>query len=66
MVAGGAGTKVCIDFESFDEKDEVNNDYRPLGLPATFFIAADGSIAKRHFGTVTADSLGEDVASLFG
>lgn len=50
----------------FDEKDEVNDGYRPLGLPATFFIAADGTVAKRHFGTVTVESLSADVAALFG
>lgn len=50
----------------FDEKDEVNDGYRPLGLPATFFIAPDGTVVKRHFGTVTAESLAEDVAALFG
>ncbi len=50
----------------FDEKDEVNDEYRPLGLPATFFISADGTIAKRHFGTVTEESLAADVAELFG
>lgn len=50
----------------FDEKGEVNDAYRPLGLPATFFIAADGTVAKRHFGVVTEESLAEDVAALFG
>lgn len=50
----------------FDEKDAVNTAYRPLGLPATFFIASDGTIAKRHFGLVTPESLAEDVATYFG
>lgn len=50
----------------FDEKDEVNDAYRPLGLPATFFIAADGTVAKRHFGVVTVESLAQDAAALFG
>ncbi len=50
----------------FDEKGEVNDAYRPLGLPATFFIAADGTVAKRHFGVVTEESLAADAAVLFG
>lgn len=50
----------------FDEKNEVNDAYRPLGLPATFFIHPDGTIAKRHFGLVTEESLAEDVSQLFG
>lgn len=50
----------------FDEKDEVNVEYRPLGLPATFFISSEGIIVKRIFGGVTEDSLGADAAELFG
>lgn len=50
----------------FDEKDEVNVAYRPLGLPATFFISSDGIIVKRVFGGVTEESLAQDVAELFG
>ena len=50
----------------FDEKDEVNDSYRPLGLPATFYISADGVVVKRQFGAVTEESLAEDAAALFG
>ncbi len=50
----------------FDEKDEVNVEYRPLGLPATFFISSEGIIVKRIFGGVTEESLAQDVAELFG
>jgi thiol-disulfide isomerase/thioredoxin len=50
----------------YDEKDEVNDAYRPLGLPATFLIAADGTIAQRHFGGVTEESLEADIAEFFG
>ncbi len=50
----------------FDEKDEVNDAYRPLGLPATFYISSDGIVVKRQFGGVTEESLAADVAELFG
>ena len=44
----------------------VEEAYPVLGLPGTFFIAADGTIAKNHFGLVTVDSLDDDIAELFG
>jgi len=50
----------------FDEKDEVNVEYRPLGLPATFFISTEGIVVKRIFGGVTEESLAEDSSELFG
>lgn len=50
----------------FDEKDEVNDAYRPLGLPATFYISSDGMVVKRQFGGVNEESLAADVAELFG
>jgi thiol-disulfide isomerase/thioredoxin len=50
---------------AFDD-GTVEEDYPVLGLPATFFIAGDGTIVKRHFGVVTIDSLDDDIAELFG
>ncbi len=50
---------------AFDD-GTVDGAYPVLGLPATFFINADGTIAKRHFGVVTVDSLDDDIAELFG
>ena len=44
----------------------VEDAYPVLGLPGTFFINPDGTIAKRHFGVVTIDSLDDDIAELFG
>ena len=44
----------------------VEDAYPVMGLPGTFFIGADGMIAKRHFGVVTVDSLDDDIAELFG
>ncbi|MDJ0925384.1 MAG: redoxin domain-containing protein, partial [Acidimicrobiia bacterium] len=43
----------------------VEEAYPVLGLPGTFFIHGDGTIAKRHFGVVTVDSLDDDIAELF-
>jgi|GEM_PF-188162 len=50
----------------FDDKDEVNDGYRPLGLPATFYISAEGIVVKRHFGGLTAELLEADIADLTG
>lgn len=50
---------------AFDD-ESVEDAYPVLGLPATFFISADGTIAQRHFGIVTIDSLEDDIAELFG
>ena len=44
----------------------VEDAYPLLGLPGTFFISADGTIVKRHFGVVTIDTLDDDIAELFG
>lgn len=44
----------------------VEDEYPVLGLPGSFFINSDGTIAKRHFGLVTVDSIDEDIAELFG
>ena len=44
----------------------VEDAYPVMGLPGTFFIHSDGTIAKRHFGVVTVDSLDDDIVELFG
>ncbi len=44
----------------------VEDEYRVLGLPATFYINGDGTIAKSHFGIVTVDSLADEISELFG
>jgi len=46
----------------FDEKDVVNTEYSPLGLPATFWISEDRQIVKRLFGLVTDESLEADLS----
>lgn len=46
----------------YDDKEEVDSAYRALGLPATFWIAPDGTIAKRMFGAVTEEDLAEGSA----
>lgn len=49
-----------------DERDEVNNSYQPLGLPATFLISTEGDIVQRVFGGVTEESLAETLSDLDG
>jgi thiol-disulfide isomerase/thioredoxin len=44
----------------------VDDAYPVLGLPATFFIASDGTLVKTHVGPVTVESLDSDIAELFG
>jgi thiol-disulfide isomerase/thioredoxin len=56
----GVGYTIAIDDGTVDEA------YPALGLPATFFIAGDGTLVKTHFGVVTEESLAEDIATLFG
>ncbi len=50
----------------FDEREEVSTGYQPLGLPATFLIASDGTIAKRIFGVVDEESLAAELPLLTG
>lgn len=56
----GVGYTIAVDDGTVDEA------YPALGLPATFFIAGDGTLVKAHFGVVTEESLAEDIATLFG
>jgi hypothetical protein len=46
----------------FDDREQVTVGYRVTGLPATFWIAPDGTIVKRLFGVVTEESLEADLA----
>jgi len=50
----------------FDEDNTVDNEYRPLGLPASYIISSDGEILERIFGKVTEEDLAEKFAKHFG
>jgi thiol-disulfide isomerase/thioredoxin len=50
----------------FDENNEVDDGYRPLGLPASYIISSDGVILERIFGEVTEEDLAEKFAKHFG
>lgn len=50
----------------YDEGDVVVDGYRPLGLPATFFIDGDGGIVGRFFGELFADTIDEQLELAFG
>lgn len=50
----------------FDDKNEVDNAYRPLGLPASYIISGDGVILERIFGKLTEEDLAEKFAEHFG
>ncbi len=49
-----------------DSGETVAASYRYLGLPATWLIAADGTIARQVNGQIDADALREMVAGEFG
>ena len=44
-----------------DEQDAVAGGWNVMGLPTTFFIKADGTIAKVHVGQLTPDQLIENM-----
>jgi len=50
----------------FDEDNAVDNEYRPLALPASYLISTDGVIVERIFGIVTETILEEKFATHFG
>ncbi len=50
----------------FDDDDAVDNEYRPLGLPASYIISSEGVILERIFGVVTEADLAEKFATHFG
>lgn len=58
--------EIAVSYTLAFDDGTVEDAYPVLGLPATFFIAGDGTIVKRHFGIVTIDSLDDDIAELFG
>ena len=59
-------TEIGIGYTIAVDDGTVEDAYPVMGLPGTFFIGADGTIVKRHFGVVTVDSLDDDIAELFG
>ncbi len=50
----------------FDDDNEVDNAYKPLGLPASYIISSEGVILERIFGIVTEADLAEKFAEHFG
>ncbi len=44
-----------------DEQDAVAGGWNVMGLPTTFFVKADGTIAKVHVGQLTPDQLKENM-----
>ena len=44
-----------------DKTDAVAGGWQVMGLPTTFFVKPDGTIAKVHVGQMTADQLKEDM-----
>ena len=51
---------------AFDEDGDVEDGYRVLGVPATFFVSAEGLILKRVYGEVDVERIDEEIATLFG
>lgn len=64
--AADFATEIGISYTIALDDGTVEAAYPVLGLPGTFFITADGTLAKSHFGLVTIDSLDDDIAELFG
>ena len=50
----------------FDDENVVDNEYQPLGLPASYIISSEGVILERIFGLVTEADLAEKFATHFG
>jgi peroxiredoxin len=44
-----------------DEKDAVAGGWNVMGLPTTFFVNADGTVARVHVGQLTPDQLKENM-----
>jgi cytochrome c biogenesis protein CcmG/thiol:disulfide interchange protein DsbE len=51
---------------AFDEQNAVDDAYKPLGLPASYIISADGIIVERIFGRVTEEDLAAKFDAHFG
>ena len=49
----------------FDDEDDVDDAYKPLGLPASYIISGDGVIVERIFGKVTEEDLAAKFAAHF-
>lgn len=49
----------------YDDNDSVEAAYKPLGLPASYIISADGVILERVFGKVTEADLAAKFAKYF-
>jgi thiol-disulfide isomerase/thioredoxin len=49
----------------FDEEDNVDGTYKPLGLPASYIISGDGVILERIFGKVSEEDLAAKFAAHF-
>jgi cytochrome c biogenesis protein CcmG/thiol:disulfide interchange protein DsbE len=50
----------------FDEENELDSAYKPLGLPASYIISGDGVIVERIFGKVTEEDLADKFEHHFG
>ncbi len=49
-----------MDFDIvLDTDDKISSDWAIMGLPTSFFIRADGTIAKVHVGQMTVDQVGD-------
>jgi peroxiredoxin len=44
-----------------DETDAIAGGWEVMGLPTTFFVNPDGTVAKVHVGQMTADQLNENM-----
>jgi len=51
---------------AIDDADRVGRRYPSPGLPATFFISAEGTITKTVFGEIDEDQLVDLIAEAFG
>lgn len=51
---------------AIDEADRVGRRYPSPGLPATFFISAEGEIVKYVYGAVDEEDVAEYIAEAFG
>ncbi len=49
----------------FDDDNDVDDAYQPLGLPASYIISRDGVIVERIFGKVTEEDLAAKFAAHF-
>lgn len=50
----------------FDEENDLDAAYKPLGLPASYIISGDGVIVERIFGKVTEEDLAKKFEEHFG